>query len=615
MNGRRPAACIVGLLAVLLGAGIPLTVTGQSVAREWNELLLDAIRRDFARPPVHARNLLHLSIVMWDAWAAYEPGAAQYLASDRARTRFDGDVEFDREEAISYAAYRLLQARFASSPGEYESLTSFTNAMDELGFDPEYSGTIGSSPAALGNRIAVRMLAMGLSDGANEAGNYAYNNGYRPVNPAMPVADSGPGLVRDFNRWQPLILDVSVDQAGNSLPDSAQIFLGPHWGQVAPFALNVRDRGPALSVYHDPGPPPGLDGPGREEYQQMFLQNIRFSSMLTPDDDAKIDISPASMWNNPLGTTDGAGYPMNPVTGLPYAPNVVRRGDWARVIAEFWADGPASETPPGHWNTLANYVSDNVSERRVGGSGQEVSQLEWEVKLYLALNGAVHDAAVAAWGIKGYYDYVRPITAIRYMCSLGQSSDASVTPYHPHGLPLEDGLVEVITPMTTSNGGRHARLRGYEGELAVYAWRGISDRHHSGVGWIRCADWVPYQRDTFVTPPFAGYVSGHSTFSRAAAEVLTAFTGSPFFPGGLGSWFAPKDDFLFFETGPSVDLTLQWATYYDAADEAGISRLYGGIHPWADDFPGRILGSIIGTAAWKKAQTYYSGTANPFLHG
>ncbi len=121
----------------------------------------------------------------------------------------------------------------------------------------------------------------------------------------------------------------------------------------------------------------------------------------------------------------------------PYAPNQVLRGDFARVLAEFWADGPESETPPGHWNTIANDVSDTPGlELRIGGDGAEVDRLEWDVKLYFALNGAVHDAAVAAWGVKGYYDSVRPISMIRYMGGNGQSSDPAGPSYDPDGLPL-----------------------------------------------------------------------------------------------------------------------------------------------------------------------------------
>jgi hypothetical protein len=130
----------------------------------------------------------------------------------------------------------------------------------------------------------------------------------------------------------------------------------------------------------------------------------------------------------------------------------------------------------------------------------------------------------------------------------------------------------------------------------------------SGVGWIRAADWVPYQRPTFVTPAFAGYVSGHSTFSRAAAEVLTAMTGSPYFPGGLLEWRVEPGD-LVQERGPSRPLTLQWATYSDAADDAGRSRLYGGIHIRADDLAGRRLGAQCGRAAWERALRFFDGSA------
>jgi hypothetical protein len=111
--------------------------------------------------------------------------------------------------------------------------------------------------------------------------------------------------------------------------------------------------------------------------------------------------------------------------------------------------------------------------------------------------------------------------------------------------------------------------------------------------------------DTFVTPAFPGYTSGHSTFSRAAAEVLTRFTGSPYFPGGLGGYFFPANEFLKFERGPSGDVALQWATYYDAADQAGQSRIWGGIHILADDFGGRRMGATIGANAYDTARTYW----------
>jgi hypothetical protein len=110
-----------------------------------------------------------------------------------------------------------------------------------------------------------------------------------------------------------------------------------------------------------------------------------------------------------------------------------------------------------------------------------------------------------------------------------------------------------------------------------------------------------------VTPPFAGYVSGHSTYSRAAAELLTLFTGDPYFPGGMSEFRAPVNEFLVFEEGPSVDVRLEWAKYVDASDQCSLSRIWGGIHPPSDDMPGRLIGMKVGPAAFKLAREYFTG--------
>jgi hypothetical protein len=434
---------------------------------------------------------------------------------------------------------------------------------------------------------------------------------YAPVNDPLIVKLPG-GPMNDPNRWQPLALDFQVSQNGIPIPGKVQKFVGSQWNHVAPFALTRSDPG---DVYIDPGPPPQLGGVGDAEYKAGNVELVLFSSQLDPADPTMLDISPASWGNHPLGTNDGHGYPVNPVTGRPYAPQFVKRADFARVLAEFWADGPESETPPGHWNTIANYLSDQPSTvKRIGGTGPVVNDLEWDVKAYLALNGAVHDAAVACWGVKRKYDSVRPISQIRTMADRGQSSDPTWPSYDPNGLPLVPGLIEVITPESSAPGERHAALAGLAGEIAIYAWPGEPPNpttQVSGARWIRARSWVPYQRKTFVTPPFAAYFSGHSTYSRAAAEVLTRLTGSPYFPGGLGEFVAPANGFLTFELGPTTDVRLQWATFYDAADQAGISRLYGGIHPRVDDFTGRTVGSQVGIGAWELATRYFDGTAVP----
>src|SRR5439155_12592378 len=117
---------------------------------------------------------------------------------------------------------------------------------------------------------------------------------------------------------------------------------------------------------------------------------------------------------------------------------------------------------------------------------------------------------------------------------------------------LVPGLIEVVTDVTAQPGGRHAGLQ--VGAVAILAWPGQPAdpaTQYSGVRWILAANWVPYQKKTFVTPAFPGYISGHSTFSRAAAEVLAAITGSPFFPDGLGTYTAPANTGLTFEKGPT----------------------------------------------------------------
>jgi hypothetical protein len=201
---------------------------------------------------------------------------------------------------------------------------------------------------------------------------------------------------------------------------------------------------------------------------------------------------------------------------------------------------------------------------------------------------------------------------IRYMGGLGQSSDPAGLAYHRDGLPLVPGLIEVVTDASSAPGERHAALAGHVGEIAVRAWAGNPAdpaTETSGAAWILAVDWVPYMPPTFVTPAFAGYISGHSTFSRASAEVMTAFTGSEYFPGGLSEWTVAASSFKV-EAGPAADVTLQWATYADAADQAGLARLYGGIHIPADDFAGRRVGAACGQAAWERARAYYAGLAS-----
>jgi hypothetical protein len=618
--------CLIGSAALnLRGAA------SNSVARVWNERALAAIRTDTPHPPAQARNYFSLSVCMYDAWAAYDTnGAVGFIYRGKHTAP---DIAAARSNAISYAAFRLLTERHVYSRTASNTLVLDTNLMVSLGYNPNNNTRDTSTPTGVGNSVYDAVSAWFINDGARQTNGIPYpssgtnpptaypdyppgQGGYVYINPALApnlegINDGFGDTVVDINHWQRLNVLNALDQGGFSQV-SIQPYLGAQWLGVRPFSLARTD---ATQPWVAPGPPPYFGGATHAQFVKEVVAVITADSQLSPDDGVMMDISPASLGNNSLtyagsygdgsfNIYDGHGYTVNPVTGLPYATNMVKRGDFARIMAEFWADGPNSETPPGHWNVLANYVADHpLTVKRIGGTGPVVDDLEWDVKMYFAINAALHDAACACWGAKRFYDGWRPISAIRYMAGVGQSSDPAKPSYNANGLPLIPGLIEIVTSqMAATNTGLTI------GKVAVRAWPGppaSPTTQHSGVRWINGDFWSTYQRTNFVTPAFPGYFSGHSTFSRSAAEILAAITGSPYFPGGMGTY---SNYNLGFEQGPSVPMTLQWATYYDAADQAGISRIWGGIHPPIDNLMGRRAGRQVGLDVWALAQKYWDGS-------
>ncbi len=625
-----------------------------SIARRWNNIAIEAIKGDLARPPVQARNLFLLSVAMYDAWAAYDPLAKPYLHGNVIGMQFfpplgtapliNNDTLASREMAISYAAYRTLIQLFANSPSFSSSKHSFDTLMYHLGYDTNnvsinYQNT---SPAELGNYIAFVTSNYGFTDGSNQGGNYA-SLYYQPVNAPLYINNSGNSIMTDVNRWQPLEIPGALDQGGNPVPP-VQKFIGPEWGNVLGFALpspTIYSRdGNTYKVYSDPGAPPMLHlTDTADESSKLFkwghTQVAIWASHLDPNDTTLIDISPAHYGNTeirPLNTLSdyqnyyqyiqggdtGKGYNINPITNQPYTSNIVKRGDYTRIISQYWADGPESETPPGHWFNILHKVSDHpLNERKIMGLGPTLNLLEWDIKSYFVLGGALHDAAIMAWATKGWYDHPRPISMIRKMADFGQSTDASLANFHPAGIPLLPGYIEIVQSGDSLAGTNNQHV----GKIKLYSWRGFnhiadSTADVAGVGWILAENWIPYQRKTFVTPPFGGYVSGHSTYSRAGAQLLSLLTGSEFFPGGIYEHVIPANSgFLQFEQGPSDTIRLQWARYFDASNEASLSRIWGGIHPCFDDMSGRLLGEEAAINAFHHSKLFFNDIPNPLtLH-
>ncbi len=502
-----------------------------SLVADWNEAALAAVRANAPRPTVVSRTLFLLSAAKYDAWAAYDAQALAYTPANRALRRPGGEhSEANREIAISHAAYRILVHFYPQNQAD------FAQHLGDLGIALSDSSDA-ATPEGLGNVVAANLLAARVDDGSNASANFADHPNYvfptlhAPVNSPDELAANAPGgSAFNPNHWQPLRVPTGtvVDDAGLPVVDPGnpasytdQKFLTPHWGQVRPFALgNPRDLLP---------PPPPQHG-STLAYTDA-LGEVKTNHQAWVDQYEEVRLISAT-----LDDTD-------------------------KVIAEFWADGPRSETPPGHWNQLAQ-----------GISARDQHDTGTDARMFLALNAALFDAGIATWYTKRVYDNTRPQSGIRHL---------------------------------------------HYGEM-IEAWGGPG----MGTQLIPGQSWRPYQELTFVTPPFPEYTSGHSAFSAAAAAVLTEFTGSEvFFDGStrigkdldgdgeedLLGQFVAQPGSLRFDEAPAEAVTLRWETFQEAADEAGISRLYGGIHIQDGDLRGRTLGAAVGAKAMAKAKALFAG--------
>jgi len=249
----------------------------------------------------------------------------------------------------------------------------------------------------------------------------------------------------------------------------------------------------------------------------------------------------------PIMDTSDPAYKSQVDTILGYSANL---SDTTKTIADYWANGPHSETPPGHWMLISQFTSAQSVARRNKNDPNN------DVKLFFALSNALLDAGIACWDTKRAYNYARPITAVHYLYANQQ----------------------------------------------ITAWGGIGKGSVQMLG----SQWMPYQESIVVTPPFPEYCSGHSTFSAASAYVLQQFTGTD--SCGESYTAAPGSSQIEPGIAPSTAVTLSWPTFSAAAAQAGTSRQIGGIHFNQGDQDGRVLGRQVAAVAWAKAQRYINGT-------
>lgn len=474
-------------IVILLRAS-SVAQTAPTIVVQWNDAALQGVRDSKLGPPMVARALAIVHTCIFDAWAAYDNRAVGTQFGRALRRPRAERSEVNKSRAISFAAYRAVVDLF---PGD--KATVFNPVMTNLGYDPADTSTDTTTPSGIGNVACNAVLTFRHNDGSNQLGNltpssvpYADYTGYVPVNPASTVPID-PSQVVDVNRWQPLTY---TDASGHVITPS---FVGAQWYLVKAFALTSNDQ---------------------------------FNSFVGR-------FGPA--------TNDSATFWKQAVDLIALSANLT---DQQKMTAEYWANGPHTELPPGHWDLFAHFVS-----------ARDHHTVDQDVKMFFAMTNAIFDAGIAAWTAKRTYDSVRPVTAIDFLFQ-GQQIMAWGGPYR--GTVMEDGSL-----------------------------------------------WIPYQPSTFPTPPFPEYISGHSTFSAAGAEILRRFTHSDVF--GASVTFPPGSSNTEPGRTPQQPVTLSWATFTDAANEAGISRRYGGIHFEAGDLAGRATGRLVARQVWRKAQKYING--------
>ena len=494
----RPAKADTGTTWPISTYGTPRA--SDDVILKWDEQLLSAIRAYPGKtgPTITSRALGVLHTATYDAWAAYDPVAKITRPDGPPQQPQSTNTLANKNKAISFAAYRALVDLFPASrfPSKDVGGTPPTPAystpdvlMGSLGYSASDTATTPTTtPAAVGNLAAKTVLDYRHRDGSNQLGDttggapgvpYSDYTGYAPVNQFNNVAFPW--------RWQPLCVPLSSATA-TSCGGSIQAALTPQWAKVVSFAASP-------AQYKVTGPP-----------------------------------------KNPDGTYSNADV----ATALADTSNL---DDVKKAKAEYWADGPATEFPPGHAAVFAQALS-----RKNGFN------LDTDVKLFFALGNAVMDAGIGSWLQKYKYDFWRPITAIRNV---------------------------------------------YQGQ-DVNSWLGPNQ----GYGTVKGEQWMPYQALNVVTPGFPEYVSGHSTFTAAGSIILMNFTSSDIFGASVT---IPAHSSKFEFNTPSTDVTLTWPTFTAAADEAGWSRRYGGIHFYSGDMHGRALGNLLGRGAYAKAQSYIQG--------
>ncbi|MEM9370986.1 MAG: DUF6851 domain-containing protein, partial [Pseudomonadota bacterium] len=499
-------------------------------------------------PTIASRAYAMMHTAMYDAWSSFDDTAV--------RVSFDEDGNNEtlisnltdlgdaaKTKAMSFAAITVLRNLFPDVEPLYRKVME-----ERFGLDPDETD---SPEAALGIDAANDLLALRGADGSNQDG--GYTGEFTPQNPDSTT-------VNNIEAWTPE--SVPIDPEGGG---SIQSFLTPQWQDVESFAIDEDGSGETdFSGIRPVAPQPFFTEDFSDATLNFDAKTITLGSDATIGEVEFLAGDEIPVSQDLIGEVINEGFITQAEEVVEFSANL---DDTGKIIAEFWEDGGGTAFPPGTWMTFGQFVS-----------ARDENSLDQDAQLFFALGNAVMDAGIATWEAKVFYDYARPVRAIRDLGELG--------------LIGEEGVDE--------NTG--------EIGFVIDAFGGFNeDGTGRGTQTILAENFITFQRPgADPSPPFAEYTSGHSAFSAAGAEVLALFTGDDDFGGFVE--FEP--DTIQFEQGvPSEEVTLAWDTFSFAADEAGLSRLFGGIHFDEGDVNGRELGRDVGEAAFDLAQKFINGEA------
>jgi hypothetical protein len=515
----------------------------------WDQILQTVIVDIGFGPTNAARAFSIMHTAIYDAQASYDPVAQ----------RVSIDLEGDNLDIASLSDASGAEIEAAMHVAAYQALSQLFPGQRDM-FDKVLSERVGIDPSddsrahVVGSDAAQDVLTPRLAEAAVLAN---LSDGlYTPVNP-------GPDTRNDISRWTP-------EKKGKLSPDpdALQTFLTPELSLAEGFALPETPTGATDTALIRPdGPEPFFTADQQNAVLDFDTGTITLAAPVNVNgqtwqagDTIPVDKSLIGPVINPAFISQAEAIVHTSATLT----------EDQKLIAEFWEDGPGSSYPPGAWMTLAQYVSQR--------DGHDAAS---DALLFMTMGNALNDAAIATWDAKVHFDYARPVTVIRDLGKLG--------------LIGEPGVDE---------------LTGETGYV-IQAFGGIDPDTGTSLGTrtILAENFITYQLPGGEqSPPFAEYTSGHSTFSGAGAAVLAAFTGSDHFDAQVtvASGTSAFDAAL-----PTQTYIFEWDTFSQAANDAGFSRIYGGIHFSDGNLDGLSAGAAIGADAYDLASEFANGTAQP----